>query len=93
MTKYKIIKSERVSPKILPGLGGIKKNYIRKANLLESTLLFLVKKIEKIDFSSLKENDRKILNQLKEDLRKLSKLKSKKAIDYYWDCLSIINNY
>ena len=93
MEKCKIIKLERAGRKILPGLGGIKKNYIRKPNLLESTLLFLVKKIEKIDFSYLKENDRKLLNRLKEDLRILSKFKSKKTMDYYFDCLSIINNH
>ena len=36
--------SIRARRKILPALGGIKKNYIRKGNCLQKTLIFLAEK-------------------------------------------------
>ena len=58
--------------KILPGLGGVTKNYIKKASLLETTLGFLSEKLEKIilsfDYGS---DERKLLKSIKEDMIKL----------------------
>ena len=80
--------------KILQGLGGLTKNYIKKASLLETTLRFLSEKLEKIILSFVYESDEgKLLKSVKEDMIKLSKYKSHKKIDFYFLCQEIVHHY
>lgn len=78
--------------KILPALGGIKKNYLDKAHLLENTLIFLSGKLDDLIFCPYSKSIKKI-EKLKIDLRKLSKYKNKKKLEYYLICQEIINSY
>lgn len=91
--KQKLI-IKKASKKILPGLGGLKNNYIKKPSCLKKTLLFLAEKLNDLKNSNNINLDEKLLIiKIKEDLVKLSGFTSKKAIDYYLDCLSIIKRY
>lgn len=87
--KDKIIFPKR---KILPGLGGIKKNYLDKAHLLENTLDFLSDKLDDLIFYSYYKK-LKIIGKLKSDLRKLSKYKNKRKLEFYLICQEILNSY
>lgn len=79
--------------KILPGLGGIRKKYLSKYNLIEPILRFLAEKIGDIDENNLKQKDRKILREIKNDLENISKFKSLKVIQLYYLCQNILNKY
>ena len=59
--------------KILPSLGGIKKNYIRKEHCLKKTLLFLIEKMEIISHTIREESgEKKTFQQIMKDLSLLS---------------------
>ena len=45
MVKYGFKDKLKAAPKVLPSLGGISKNYIKKQAILEKTLLHLAKKL------------------------------------------------
>jgi len=87
------INPKKAGRKIFPGLGGLTKNYIKKASLLETTLRFLSEKLEKIISSLDYESDEgKLLKSIKEDMIKLSKYKSHKKIDFYFLCQEIVHH-
>ena len=83
---------EKCRRKILPGLGGIGKNYINKASLLESTLRFLTRKMDEITFEN-KLNDENLISLIKEDLNKLSRYKYHKKMNFYLLCQEILEHY
>lgn len=87
----KILKANR---KILPALGGIKKNYIRKGWCLKKVIQFLAKKINDVE-SSLKDDlkEKKILKQIENDLLVVSKYENEKKMSFYSKCWIIANNY
>lgn len=87
--KDKIIFPKR---KILPGLGGIKKNYLDKDHLLENTLDFLSDKLDDLIFCPYYKK-LKIIRKLKSDLRKLSKYKNKRKLEFYLICQEILISY
>lgn len=88
----KIIK-KKVPPKKLPGLGGIKNNYLKKSSLLKKTLYFLVSKMGQIEKSIQKDEDKKFFKKIQKDLSTLGNYGYKKIIDFYYECWKIINNY
>jgi hypothetical protein len=84
----------KCSRKVLPGLGGIKKNYLRKSWCLKKTLLFVVGKIKTIESSLEKDSKEKnLLNKICVDLQELSKYEKNNKIAFYSKCWSIINSY
>lgn len=87
-------KTHQAIKKILPSLGGIKKNYLRKANCLKKTLQFLIRKLEGISPAIREEfGEKKKFNQILKDLSLLSLYENKNTISFYFACLSIIQNY
>ena len=42
---------KKIMPKIMPSLGGISKQYLRKSHILENILVFLTRQIEEIQNS------------------------------------------
>lgn len=88
-TKDKKLYTKR---KKLPGLGGIKKNYLDKAHLLENTLVFLSDKLDDLIFSNYSKKI-KMIEKLKIDMRRLSQYKNKRKLEYYLICQKIINSY
>ena len=86
--------SIRARRKILPALGGIKENYIRNGNCLQKTLIFLAEKLDEIEnFEKERTEVKSLIKKIKNDLLLLSELKNKKAIEFYFDCSNILNNY
>lgn len=86
--------SIRARRKILPALGGIKKNYIRKGNCLQKTLIFLAEKLDEIEnFEKERTEVKSLIKKIKNNLLLLSELKNKKEIEFYFDCSNILNNY
>ena len=84
----------RARPKMLPGLGGIKKNYIKKASCLETVLLFLAQKLKAFEnLEIIKNEERQLLNQIKMDIIRLSQYGKTKKFDFYLAYLNILNNY
>ena len=89
-----IKKNQKVKRKLLPGLGGVTKTYIQKAALLEKTLLFLSRKIERIEFSLNEERkEKRLLKYIADDMIRLSRYKKTKKMDFYFECLEIIKHY
>ena len=88
------MKDKKILPKrkILPGLGGIKKNYLDKAHLLENALVFLGDKLNDLIFSHYSKKI-KMIEKLKIDMKRLSQYKNKKKLEYYLICQEIINSY
>ena len=94
MREHKEKKLPKPKPKILPSLGGLKKNYIRKSSCLEKSLLFLAKKLADVEkFKGLETKERELVNKIKQNIKMLSEYKKLKTYDYYTLCLYIINNY
>ena len=83
----------KIPKKILPGLGGIKRNYIKKSELLKKIVLFLVGKMKDIEDSVSGLENKKIFRKITNDFERLSKYERKKLFDFYIECLNIINNY
>lgn len=88
------MKDKKILPKrkILPGLGGIKKNYLDKAHILEKTLVFLGDKLDDLIFCHYSKKI-KMIEKLKIDMKRLSKYKNKRKLEYYLICQEIINSY
>lgn len=94
MSKCKELKWKKANPKVLPALGGLKKNYIRKPLCLKNTLLFLAKKLKLIEEKeNLGGNEKMLIKQIKEDMIRLSEFEKIKKFEFYYDCLSIISHY
>lgn len=89
--EQKIYKAKK---KLLPALGGKRKNYIRKAKCLKTAIIHLINALEKVHNKIIipsKEKD--ILNEIKKDFVKLSKYEIHKNIDFYFICSQIIQKY
>ena len=69
------------------------KTYLRKSLILEIILLFLSRKIKDIENSIEQDENKIILDKIRKDLRILAKYERFKKIDFYYNCLDIINNY
>ena len=80
--------------KKLPALGGVRKNYIRKANCLNITLVHLVDALEKFEKDiEIPKNKKFMLNEIKKDFLKIAKYEKLKKIDFYFLCSSIVQKY
>ena len=93
MVKYDFKDKLLAAPKVLPSLGGISKNYIKKQAILEKTLQHLAKKINLIDESINSDDDKVLLRRIKNDMIKLSNYRYIKKIDFYFQCQEIIAGY
>ena len=78
--------------KILPSLGGINKNYLRKPKILKLTLSFLANELDNLSEKSNPDVSPKI-KAIQKDILKLSKYERYKKMDFYSLCQNIILNY
>ena len=91
ITKEKNLKPRR---KIFPGLGGIKKKYIRKGKILGTalkTLSFLLKNF--IDENEFNHDNKQILISIKNDIAKMSEYEKIRSIDFYLLCIKLLEKY
>ena len=72
---------KKVSRKLLPALGGLKKNSINKTSLLETALFFLGDKI--MEISDYKNCNTFILKVIANDIKKLAKFKKSNTSNFY----------
>ena len=87
-------KKQKAYKKILPSLGGIKKNYIRKAHCLKKVLQFLAGKIENTNNSiKIEPSVKKMFDEIRNDLLSLSKYENVNKGSFHSICLSILNKY
>lgn len=88
------IKGIKAKKKIIPSLGGIKKNYIRKDNCLKSILIFLSDKLSDVEhFGELNINQKNHIRKIQEDIKRISSFKNKKVMDFYFEVHEIIAKY
>lgn len=88
------IKGIKAKQKLLPSLGGIKKNYIKKDDCLKTVLIFLSDKLSEVEnYGELNINQKKHIKTIQEDIRKISSFKNKKVIEFYFEVLEIITKY
>lgn len=87
-------KAFKAKKKILPALGGISKDYVKKNECLKTIILFMMEKISELeDTINLPLNVNNSLRQIEKDLKKISNFKKIKRMDFYFLCQSIIENY
>lgn len=83
----------KAKKKILPSLGGINKNYLKKSKILKRTLEFLAKELIKIDKSHLNALDKEKFNNIIDDLLKISNYEKTNKIKFYLECLNVVTKY
>ena len=85
---------EKSKPKVLPGLGGASKYYLRKNKILEISLKYLSNKLNDVIASpNLNDIEKDLLIKNKKDIIQISKFERKNKIEFYNECLDIINKY
>lgn len=91
MAKENNLKAKR---KIFPGLGGIKKNYLRKGKILKNMLKMLSLVLNKfIERTNLKEMDKSFLNEIEKDISKISEYEKINKINFYYLCQELTKKY
>lgn len=88
------IKETKAKKKVLPSLGDIKKNYIRKDNCLKIVLIFLSNKLSDVEkYGELNINHKRLVKKIKEDIKRISSFKNKKVMDFYFEVQEIMTKY
>ena len=84
---------KKILPKILPAVGGLSKQYLRKSHIFEKILVFLARQIEEIQNSKNRNDAQIILDKIYNHLKIISKYEKFKKNEFYFKFFNIINNY
>ena len=80
--------------KVLPGLGGIRKKYIRKPICIKVSLNYIGDKLDDvIKKSKLEENDKVLYREIIKDIKYLANYEKMKTQELYFETLNIIRKY
>ena len=73
---------KKILPKILPALGGLSKQYLRKSHILANILVFLTRQIEENQNSKNRNEAQIIFDKIKNDLKIISKYEKFKKMNF-----------